>query len=313
MSHGNWLSNIPAGVIAAWFWFAVACGFAVAIAWGPTARMLAAYDFEADERQCRSQYQEHDSQFAKRRATATENQTPSAPKEDTDPEKNARDYCVQRRSAIAGERQGDIAKLAAIVSFLALAAAFAAVIFARNAAEATRDTAEHAAASVDTLVTSERAILHIIVNSQNLQALIGNLVAGSHNEAEIRPGQLIVKYCFKNYGRTPARIRQMTIEMDHLSQPPQQIRYLPSGIYEPLEHFLSEDKTTTPTECHLRGSIDLASAQSIRAGQSSIFFYGRVLYDDIFGVEHEHRFFWRYSGPMDLFAPFYFRDYNKNT
>src|SRR5262249_24001160 len=51
----------------------------------------------------------------------------------------------QRRAAVAGERQGEIALWGAGVSLLALIAAISAVVFARNAATA---TAEQAAAAV---------------------------------------------------------------------------------------------------------------------------------------------------------------------
>jgi hypothetical protein len=212
------------------------------------------------------------------------------------------ELCQQWRAAEGAEEQACIARRQFwIGSFLTIFGLIGLLL-----------SINYAAASVATLATSERAILHIIVEGQNIQQLIGNLVAGSHNEAEIRPGQLSVTYCFKNYGRTPARITDMTAGLEHWSLMPEDIQ-CPPGLYVPFEFYLTEGKTTTVTHCHLREGIDLTAARSIKGGGSSIVFYGRVIYDDIFGKEHEHRFFWRYGGPLDLFSPSYYKDFNKNT
>src|SRR5436190_22433203 len=98
--------------------------------------MLAAHDFEADEIQCRSQYQQ---EHAKRQTAVAEEKTPAKTNEEIEPEKAARDYCVQRRSVIASERQAEFARNSAAVSLLALVSAIAAVVIAAWAAKATRD------------------------------------------------------------------------------------------------------------------------------------------------------------------------------
>jgi hypothetical protein len=46
--------------------------------------------------------------------------------------------------------------------------------------------------------------------------------------------------------------------------------------------------------------------------ESSIWFYGRVVYDDIFGEAHERRFCWRFSSGH--FLPYYQNEkYIQNT
>jgi hypothetical protein len=127
MALDNRRSSTPPGVIAAWFWFAAASLFAVAMAWEPTARILAAHDFEVDEKECRRQ---HEQEFAKPKTAVGEIQLKRSAKDDAEAKKAARDYCVQRRAAIAGERQGEIAKWAAIVGIVTLLAAGAAAIAA---------------------------------------------------------------------------------------------------------------------------------------------------------------------------------------
>jgi len=221
--------------------------------------------------------------------------------------------CEQWRAMRAAEDQAGVVRKQPWVALFGFVGLLGTILYAHLSAHATAEAARQTALSVTTVATSERAILHIIVEAQNIQMLIGNLAAGAHNEPTIRGGMLQVRYSIKNYGRTPAFIKEITAELDHLSRPPEAIRYLPTHIYVPHEHFLSGDKSTPLTDCCLLGGIDLAAAQSIKGGQSYIFFYGHVVYDDIFGAEHEHRFFWGYRGAMELFGPWNEKDFNKNT
>ena len=127
MSLGNRRSSTPPGVIAAWFWFAAALVFAFGMAWEPAARILAAHDFEADEKACR---QQHEQELAKPKAAVGEILLKRSAKDDADAKKAVRDYCVQRRAAMASERQGEIAKWAVILGLVTLLAAGAAAIAA---------------------------------------------------------------------------------------------------------------------------------------------------------------------------------------
>jgi hypothetical protein len=189
MPLGRWLSKSPPGVISAWFWAIVALGLAVAMAWLPIARIFDASDPEGDELQCRSQYQQA---YAKLNAAAEpKDQAPTKAKEDADAEKAARDYCIQRRAAIAGERQADTAKGAALISFFALAAAIAAAIFAGRAAKLTADAAK---ASEDALVVSQRPWLSVVPR-------LGNTGLQFHVRPELR---VTILLALRNNGRSPA-------------------------------------------------------------------------------------------------------------
>lgn len=162
MSRSNRRSNTShrfglGHVLAGWV---VAVVLAVVFSWDPTTRMLARYDGEYSEEQCRSQYQKDNAD--KEAAAVAKNQKPPQGKEQADPEKAAREYCVQRRAAIAGERQGDIALGAAFVSFFALAAAVGAVMAAGFAAVRARET-------VDTMQDTAKRQLRAYVNFDGMQ------------------------------------------------------------------------------------------------------------------------------------------------
>jgi hypothetical protein len=58
--------------------------------------------------------------------------------------------------------------------------------------------------------------------------------------------------------------------------------------------------------------LTVEAAASIRTGDSFLWLYGHVVYDDAFGREREHRFLYRYRiGPG--FQPYYHGDWNKST
>lgn len=124
MPKSDWLSDSKTGVIAAWFGWTVAILIALFASWEVTAPILSVGNYQADEIQCRRQQEER---AAKLYPAAETDDEQARKKAAAEREKEAREYCVQRRSAVAGERQGDVARWAAVVSFLALLAASAAV------------------------------------------------------------------------------------------------------------------------------------------------------------------------------------------
>lgn len=141
MSFGNWLSNAPTGVVSTRFWVAATVLIGLLASCEATIRVFGFNDYEAEEVQCRRDYQRDEAKLI----AARRNQPESGAKGNGDPEKDAREYCIQRRSAVASERQGDIARWAAGVSFLALAAAGAAAWAAFGTVRTMRETSKRAA------------------------------------------------------------------------------------------------------------------------------------------------------------------------
>jgi hypothetical protein len=81
----------------------------------------------------------------------------------------------------------------------------------------------------------------------------------------------------------------------------------------PLELFFSGEKSVPSTDFHLPISIDHSSAQSINSGRSYIYFYGHVVYDDIFNAEQWASLFLGVQWPIGVFAPWQHKGFNKNT
>jgi hypothetical protein len=76
----------------------------------------------------------------------------------------------------------------------------------------------------------------------------------------------------------------------------------------PAEAVLLPGTATAAIERQAALALDRAAAESLRGGSEFLWFYGRVVYDDMHQAEHETRFLWRYDGHADRFAPISLRD-----
>ena len=169
--------------------------------------------------------------------------------------------------------------------------------------------------TVDNLVATERARFFIVVSGNNL---------GLNTEfyCEGRPDTLNehskwrVSYFLKNYGKTPAIIRETSHFLINAAKPPDEPTYFPVDIVEG-EFAISTDKSTKERTCFLDPSCRIGQREAINIfkGETSLWFYGRVLYDDVLGgKEHEHCWLWRYNGNTKGFRPCYdYPNYIKNT
>lgn len=165
----------------------------------------------------------------------------------------------------------------------------------------TKKSADAAKKSADVLASSERAFLHIVVYDDNIREL-----TNKH----------FVKYQIRNYGKTPAIVKEIShcIKWDK-TLPNAQV-YNPSGLVL-KEHMISAKDSTDDITCEFRDSVDfMKSVEAFNKGESSAWFYGRVVYDDIFGNRHEHRFVWRHNTITKGLLPCHgveYSEYNKNT
>jgi hypothetical protein len=294
------------------------------------AYVFATHDFEADEIECRSK---HRQEYARQKSASGGNQPSPPANSETDPEKIARDYCVQRRSAIAGETQAEVAKLAAGVSFLALLSAIAAVAIAVWAAEAARDTVTHAASQADSAKEAARAAA-VSATTSGVSAVAAQdavrlefiserahvfLEHIAHNSEEWRHGQkhFIWEYRFANHGKTPTIIQRMRASAVISREVPAPSDEEPTLNPAPTQHpWGGEPKNLiipalSPTRSYLsiagkaplqRGGADAQTyaftASAGIPGHIGFWLVGQVDYNDIFGFSHVTEFCLRVDRPM---------------
>jgi hypothetical protein len=182
--------------------------------------------------------------------------------------------------------------------------------FLLRADKTARIAADAAKESADAVTQSERAHIFIKIVSQSF-------VEGwtSANLERITPdGQVsvpvTVKFAFKNYGKTPAILQEVSRDIVIAPNFPDEVDYIPVE-FVPTERVVASDEATDTWEC-TRTNISKADLNAIIRAQTSYWFFGRILYNDIFGKAHEHRFIYRYNSSRG-WNTFHHPEYSKNT
>jgi hypothetical protein len=173
--------------------------------------------------------------------------------------------------------------------------------------------AEAAKRSADALVVAEQAQLLTVFGVSNVAHVLTELGAYVPATPDATPPKerVYVQYVLKNYGRTPAVLKEISHELRHLARLPDELKYVPIPAM-PKEVAIVAGASSESLQCNLAVPLTVEAAASIRTGDSYLWLYGRALYDDAFGREREHRFLYRYRiGPG--FQPYRHGDWNKST
>jgi hypothetical protein len=173
--------------------------------------------------------------------------------------------------------------------------------------------AEAAKRSADALVVAEQAQLLTVFGVSNVAQVLTELGAYVPAAPDATPPKerVYVQYVLKNYGRTPAVLKEISHELQHVARLPDAPKYVPIPAM-PKEVAIVAGASSENLQCNLAVPLTVEAATSIRTGDSHLWLYGRVVYDDAFGREREHRFLYRYRiGPG--FQPYRQGDWNKST
>ena len=223
------------------------------------------------------------------------------------------DLCQQRRMAHAAEESACIARWQYWVSLFGLGGLLGTIVYSARSARAAAEAAEAATQSSIALVSTERANLRIIIKSQNIEQSIRWILSDPTLNLGAGAG-LSINYAFKNYGRTPAFIKEITGEIVRSGEGlPPRPRYAPSGLYAPFEGALAADESTNGISAGQDALLTADDVKAVDEGHRSIWFYGRVVYDDVFRTQHEYRFLYRCIGPWNFFGPHHDKEYEQYT
>ena len=338
MSSSNRRSYLEAGgwVVVGALLISLAFNFAHYVV---SADKLILREFNQEEENCRRAYYEAPpppdlSTFSTRQQNLKTYREKKA-----DNKKSARDYCVQRRAALASERQATTADIAIWVGGFTLLAAMFAAIFARQAAVATHESAiaghKSAEATQRALNLSKRIAGQQKIDarrSQEFSRQSANAAARSAKVAEDalrgleRPylfphvtGSFLIniprqgstsgrtmwpnaEVKFINYGRIPAIPLVLSLEFDHLTRLADQLPQDPNVIIDPNTVIRPDGETGSFRKDMLL--LDDAAVDSIVKGRTFIWFYGCLTYLAPTGDEHETAFCWCYNGLTGRFGPY---------
>jgi hypothetical protein len=175
----------------------------------------------------------------------------------------------------------------------------------------TSAAADAARRSADALVVAEQAQLLAVFGASNIAHVLTELGAREPSGDEAPKERVFVQYVLKNYGRTPAVLKEISHELQHWRSLPEELKYFPIPAM-PKEVAVVAGASSESLQCTLSVPLTVEAATSIRRSDSYLWFYGRVVYEDAFAREREHRFLYRYRiGPG--FQPYHYKDYNKST
>lgn len=185
----------------------------------------------------------------------------------------------------------------------------------------TRRTAKAAVKATNASIGAERAWMFLVVHQNNFEGLIKAIAA---NASGAEREKLRVYFHFKNLGNTPAPITQFYATVAHLTELPAALIYDPPNEIAGGETAIGAG-ATFPTEIASAehpprrwwlsrvARLERDAAVSVRDGNSYLWFYGRLVYEDVWGDPHETRFCWRYDGMTAQFHRYGGKPYNENT
>jgi hypothetical protein len=217
-----------------------------------------------------------------------------------------------------------------------------AVIDGEKALKVAQSNAKAARDSADALPRLERAYVFLEIDPDFPKSIKSILDDHQLKDEGLKDGAsttATVKYQFVNHGKTPAVIKSMSAEFHHWTKLPEEIRYIdnqmigeiviraseiwPPAKPETKKHIFEEQGVSGVPDFYffqkqlpLLDGIDSEAARSLRHPHSFLWFYGHIVYDDVFGTEHETRFCWYYNGLANSFQRYDRRpgeDLNRRT
>lgn len=183
----------------------------------------------------------------------------------------------------------------------------------KTALKIAQSNAEAARDSADALPTLERAYIFFEPSpwcAPNIKQILAGTASFGLGSDSPR-----IDYEFANHGKTPAILKRMSAIFAHLTELPARGHniseplgseiVIPGGGIYPCHRSISGPagpmEITHQLQNFLLHPLNDDEKQSIGAGMSFLWFYGNVIYDDVFGREHETRFCWRYNGMANTF------------
>jgi cbb3-type cytochrome oxidase subunit 3 len=193
--------------------------------------------------------------------------------------------------------------------------------FLYRADKTTRMAANAAAASADALKDSadaadatERARLYVIVQG-NFEWLIEY---AKQQQQVWQPTQILtnsfeIKYLFRNYGKTPAIIKEFSIGTQISPHPFDPVYTMMLEAFS--ENMIAAGDTTETKSFTVRPPITVGEGSALVNNNAAMWVYGYVEYEDVFGSAHTHRFFLRTVtvGNNCLLQSYDYKHYNRST
>jgi hypothetical protein len=193
-----------------------------------------------------------------------------------------------------------------------LEATRAAVVEAAKASKAGMIASTAAQTAAEASVEGERARFFIVLLDHNLVWLY-DLISNHDTFRDVVVSNGIrVEYRFRNYGKTPGIIKEVSTCFC-LSRDPFDPVYGLSLDSFPENMVAASD--TTGIRSEVIKPITFGQGWDLINNTCRLWFAGRVDYEDVFGKPHTHRFFFRtvFLGRKVIMQPYDYKHYNEST
>jgi hypothetical protein len=157
------------------------------------------------------------------------------------------------------------------------------------------DAAKAAKLSADSVISAERAYVFIEIRMETVADIIKYMQALN----SVAPRPILIQYLFTNHGKTPAIIRAISYGAVVAENLPRQREY--TQVLHLPTHLLGADKSTNTLE-YEEFNISSAIANSIRDLKVTFWFYGEIVYDDMFDRERTLNFVFHVNGISEGFT-----------
>jgi hypothetical protein len=164
------------------------------------------------------------------------------------------------------------------------------------------------------VVAAERARFFIVIQDHNigdLLRLFTNTETDLIHRTVGRSTPPEITYRFKNYGKTPGILKEISLGMSISSDPVDPVYSVTISSFP--EHMIGAGDATPDRYAEHYSPIVSEQASAIDRNVARLWFYGRLDYEDVFGKPQVHRFYFRtvkYERRLIL-QPYDYKHYNQ--
>jgi hypothetical protein len=167
--------------------------------------------------------------------------------------------------------------------------------FLLRADRTARIAAESAKQSTDAAVAVESAQLLCFPRSHNYWEAVGQYASSWPNSPGMGrlPNTVEACFVFKNYGKTPAILKEVCAALEYRNEPPELLGGFAPYLDLPVEQVIGHGLLTDEFKVEIPYFFTMAEAIAMSNNDGAIWLRGRVVYDDVFGREGTQWFIYR--------------------
>jgi hypothetical protein len=177
----------------------------------------------------------------------------------------------------------------------------------------TRESLREARRNTAAFMSAEKANVFIEIKESTVAKIVGSY--GLWDKTTSMFPDVVespcVAYFFSNIGRTAAIIREISNQLVFLADFPNGADY---SIREPFPErpVIMPDKTSDIFVCCMEDAMTVGKCVDFQAQRGAFWFYGYVIFADVFGRQHEWRYRFSYKRGYGGFRLDYFREFTES-